>query len=77
MRKLASFEASKIFLYDDQNDEMCNVVQSIGNGDLEKLYLEGEKHGVAKIMKDIWLTDVQRRRGEFLMIRLKPLCYYC
>jgi len=65
MRKLASFEASEIVLDDDQNDEMCNVVQSIGNDDLEKLYLEGEKHGVAKIMKDIWLTDAQRRRGEF------------
>ena len=67
MRKLASFEASKIVLDDDQNYEMCNVVQSIGNNDLEKLYLEGENHGVAK---DIWLTDVQRRRGKFLMIRL-------
>ena len=74
MRKLASFEASKIVLDDDQ---MCNVVQSIGNDDLEKLCLEGEKYGVAKIMKDIWLTDAQQRRGEFLMIRLKPVCYYC
>jgi len=53
MRKLASFEASEIVLDDDQNDEMHNVVQSIGDNDLEKLYLEGEEHGVFKIMKNI------------------------
>ena len=47
-RKLNSFEGSEVMLNDDQN-EMCSIVQSIGNEELEQLCLEGEKHGVKKI----------------------------
>ena len=65
IRKLNSFEDSEVMLNDDQNDEMCSIVQSIGNDELEQLCLEGEKHGVGKIMKDIWLTDAQQRKQEF------------
>ena len=64
-RKLAAYEDCEVALNDDQNDEMCDVVRSIGEDELEKLYLEGEKHGVGKIMKDIWLSDTQQRKGAF------------
>ena len=65
IRKLNSFEDSEVMLNDDQNEEMCSIVRSIGNDELEQLCLEGEKHGVGKIMKDIWLTDAQQGKQEF------------
>lgn len=54
---------------------MCYVAQSIGNDELEKLYLEGGKHGVGKIMKDIWLTDTQQRQREFFDDQAKTSTY--
>lgn len=65
MRKLANYENSEIVLDHNQNEEMCKVVQSIGDNDLEKLYDEGEKHGVGKLMKEIWIADVEQRRKQF------------
>ena len=65
MRKLANYESSEITLDVNQNEEMCSIVQAIGDDDLEKLYVEGEKHGVGSIMKEIWVTDVEQRRSKF------------
>ena len=65
IRKLAMYEDSEILLDDTQNEEMCSMVQSIGDDDLENLYVEGEKHGVGKLMKEIWITDAQQRRKQF------------
>lgn len=65
IRKLAMYEDSEIMLDDTQNEEMCSIVQSIGDDDLENLYVEGEKHGVGKIMKEIWIMDAQQRRKQF------------
>jgi len=64
-RKLAKYEDSEIVLDHSQNEEMCKMVQSIGDGDLEKLYVEGQKHGIGKLMKEIWITDVEERRKQF------------
>ena len=44
---------------------MCNVVQRIGDVELDKLCKEGDKHGVGSIMKCIWITDKDRRNKEF------------
>ena len=74
MRKLANYESSEITLDVNQN-EMCSIVQAIGDDDLEKLYVEGEKHGVGSIMKEIWVTDVEQRRSKFLMIKPKTVCH--
>ena len=65
MRKLSKYEDSEIVLDDAQNEEMCNIVRSIGDDELEKLFTEGKKHGVGTIMKEIWITDVQQRRKQF------------
>ena len=56
---------AKSWLDDTQNEEMCSIVQSIGDDDLENLYVEGEKHGVGKLMKEIWITDDQQRNQLF------------
>ena len=64
IRKLSNYEDSQINLGDAQNEEMCNIVQSIGDDELENLYTEGEKYGIGIIMKEIWITDVQQRRDQ-------------
>jgi len=37
-------------------------VQGSAEHYLEKLYEEGKKHGVGKLMKEIWITDVEQSR---------------
>ena len=44
---------------------MQTIASKIGGSELQKLYDEGEKYGVAEIMKDIWTTDLDRQRREF------------
>jgi len=65
IRKLEKYEENDVILDDDQNNEMCEIVQRIGADELENLYKEGDKHGVRKIMQDIWVTDKERQRDEF------------
>ena len=57
------YEDSDILLDDTQNEEMCSIVQSIGDDDLENLYVEGKKHGVGKLMKEICIEE-----SNFLML---------
>ena len=64
IRKLTNLE-EEISLDDEQHEEMCNVVQRIGDVELDKLCEEGDKHGVGSIMKGIWITDKDRRNKEF------------
>ena len=60
------YEDSEIMLDDTQNKEMCSIiVQSIGDDDLTNLNVDGKKHGVGKIMKDIWIMHAQQRRKQF------------
>ena len=75
IRKLAMYEDSEIMLDDTQNEEMCSIVQSIGDDDLESLYVEGEKCGVGKLMKEIWIMDAKQRSKQFLMTKPKTVCW--
>ncbi|XP_065894808.1 uncharacterized protein [Dysidea avara] len=65
IRKLARYEENEIELDEEQNDEMCAIVKKMEDEDLQKLFDEGEKHGVGSILKDIWATDLDRQRKEF------------
>ena len=65
IRKLARYEEYEVTLNDDQNEEMKIMVEKIGDENLQKLYDEGKKYGVGGIMKDIWITDLDRQRKEF------------
>ena len=57
IRKLKKYEENEVTLDDEQNDEMCNLVEQIWTEDLEKLCKEEDGHGVGRIMKDLWITD--------------------
>lgn len=64
-RKLARLEQNEVTLDSDQNEEMCAVVEAVPNEELEKLFKEGEQHGVGSLMKSVWFTDKDRQRKEF------------
>ena len=65
IRKLNKLEESEVLLDDEQNEEMCTVMESIQNDELEKLFLEGDQHSVGGLMKTIWFTDKERQKEEF------------
>uniref|UniRef100_A0A1X7UEP4 Uncharacterized protein n=1 Tax=Amphimedon queenslandica TaxID=400682 RepID=A0A1X7UEP4_AMPQE len=55
-------------LDDDQDEEMEAVVTSIEqncSNELEKLFVEGDKHGVGSIKREVWKSDKERNRKEF------------
>ena len=58
---MARYEENEIELDDEQNDEMRAIVEKMEDEDLQKLFDEGEKHGVGSILKDIWTTDLDRQ----------------
>ena len=65
IRKLKKYEDNEVTLDDEQNDEMCSIVEQIQTEDLEALCKEGDEHGVRRLMKDLWITDNERKRQEF------------
>ena len=67
-RKLNSYEVTEIPLDDEQHEEMESAVATIEenhSSELEKLFLEGDKHGVGSKLRDIWKSDKQREKKEF------------
>ena len=52
-------------LSDEQNEEMCAVMETMQAEELDKLYQEGDQHGVGSIMKTIWLTDKDCQKKHF------------
>ena len=65
IRKLGKYEDSELVLNEEQNEEMCAIVEAIQPEELEKLFEEGDQHGVGNLMKNIWFTDKQRQNNEF------------
>ena len=44
---------------------MCAITKTIQPKELEKLFEEGDQHGVGNLMKSIWFTSKQRQSAEF------------
>ena len=55
-RRLWKLEDSEVVL-NEQNEEMCTVMEAMQAEELDKLYQEGDHHGVGSLMKTIWSTD--------------------
>ena len=64
-RKLAKYGESEVTLNEEQNSEMCAIVEKTKDDDLEKLFKEGNEHGVGELMKEIWFTDKKRQVQQF------------
>lgn len=71
LRKLGRFEESEVVLDDEQNEEMCAIVEAVQPEELEKLFQEGNQHNVGNLMKNIWYTDKDRQRKEFAQDQLQ------
>ena len=59
-RKLSHYFAEKIILDEDQNEELSNVMTVIEDKcrkELDDIFTEGELHGVAHRMRDVWESD--------------------
>ena len=63
-RKLAKHEESEVTLNEEQHTEMCSIVERTENDDLEKLFKEGNEHGIGELMKEIWFTDKKRQTQQ-------------
>ena len=66
IRKLSKFEQSKVVLNEEQDEEMHAVMDAIQDDELEKLFQEGNQHGVGSLMKTIWFTDKERQKKRIL-----------
>ena len=55
-RKLAKYENAEITLADEQHTQICNVMNAIDSetiDELQKIFEEGESHGVSSKLKEI------------------------
>ena len=67
-RRVKSYEHTELPLDTEQHEQMDAVTSAIEKecpGELEKLFVEGEKHGVGSKLRDVWNLDKQRERNEF------------
>ena len=65
IRKLKKYEDSEVVLDAEQSTEMCSIMEATAPEDLEKLFKEGDEHGVGDLLKSIWYTDKDRQKTEF------------
>ena len=68
-RKVARYENTEILtLADEQHTQMCGVMDAIDDAaidDLQKIFEEGESHGVGSKLKEIWVTDKRQNVQQF------------
>lgn len=64
-QKLAKYGENEVTLSEEQNSEMCAIVEKTKDDDLEKLLKEGNEHGVGELMKEIWFTDKKCQVQQF------------
>ena len=67
-KKLARYENTEITLGDEQHTQMCNVVDAIDRvavDDLQRIFEEGEAHGVGDKLKEVWTTDKRQQLEQF------------
>jgi len=66
--KLSKFEKTEVTLDEEQHDEMCNIVnkiEEVGKDELEKVFAEGEAHGVGAQIREVWVTDRRQQMDQF------------
>ena len=66
--KLKRYEKGEVTLAEEQHDEMCAIVDRIwevGKDELEKVFAEGDAHGVGTQIREIWMTDRRQQLEQF------------
>ena len=65
IQKLARLEENEIILDNEQHEEMSAAVEAVQVEELEKLFQEGEQHGVGSLLKNVWFTDKDCQRKYY------------
>ena len=67
-KKLAKSENTEVTLADEQHEEMSaiiNKIEEVGKDDIEKVFAEGDSHGVGKEIREVWMTDKRQQLNQF------------
>ena len=67
-RKIRKYEHTRMRLDEEQDEEMNRVVTTIEKeceDELQKLFTEGEKHGVGQQLREVWMNDKQADCVQF------------
>ena len=61
------------------NMTMCAIIDKISQSEfcLNDLFVEGDKHGVGQVMKDLWEMDKRKIKEEFMRDQKKNSEYAC
>ena len=64
---LKKYECVEVSLNDEQHDDMCAIIDKISQSEfcLNDLFVEGDKHGVGQVMKDLWEMDKRKIKGIY------------
>ena len=71
---MGKYEESEVVL---SEEEMRTVMKAIQPEELEKLFEEGDQHGVGNLMKNIWFTDKQCQNSEFSCDQVRNSKLFC
>jgi len=67
-RKLSKYERTEVMVSEEQHEEMTAVVnriEEISPHELEKVFGEGDAHGVGSQIREIWTTDRREQLERF------------
>ena len=67
-KKLAKYQNTEVTLSEEQHEEMSSVVsriEEVGKDELEKVFAEGDAHGVGAQIREIWTTDRREQLDQF------------
>ena len=76
---LKKYECVEVSLNDEQHDDMCAIIDKISQSEfcLNDLFVEGDKHGVGQVIKDLWEMDKRKIKEEFMRDQKKNSEYAC
>ena len=62
------FEKTEITLSEEQHDEMCTIVnriEELGKDELEKVFTDGDAHGVGSQIREVWVSNRRQQLDQF------------
>ena len=77
-KKLAKYENTEVTLADEQHEEMSAItdkIEEVGQDELEKIFVEGDSHGMGKEVREVWMTDKRQQLNQFIADQAKMVSY--
>ena len=78
--KLAKLQIIDLDLSDEQHFDMCNVTEATeesGNDELDRVFAEGDTHGVGDVLRNVWHTDLRKQKSTLWQIKLIMISGLC